>query len=100
MQKTEGLYKTVRQDPLANGKKLLEDIIKVYRPDANEEEYINPLANQLFQVVEQHPEIMQVVQQFMQQQQQQAGQQQQAQQVNMAQETGRTIAKEMVAPSA
>ena len=77
MQKAEGMYRSIRQDPLANGMELIKRFVQSHDPDANPEAYINPQLNQVLQIMQQFPEVMQMVMQYPQQMQNQQVQMQQ-----------------------
>jgi len=66
MQKNQQLYGMIRQDPFSNPMTLLKDIAEVWKPDADPSEYINPVFNQFAQILEQNPEIMNVIKQYLQ----------------------------------
>lgn len=84
IQKAQGQYRELRQDPNANPVKLLTDVIVAGDSDVIPEEYVNPMVNQVLSVMEQNPQkFMQMVQQFVQQEQQ--AQAQQTQQADQAQ---------------
>lgn len=67
LRKNEQMYATLRKDPIVNPVELLKDIINSFKPEADTEKYINPQINQLLQIVQERPEIMQMIQQYMQQ---------------------------------
>jgi hypothetical protein len=67
LRKAEQLYMMLRQDPLANGLELIHDVIGAFKPDSSPEKYVNP-------------EIMQVINQYIQQKAQEAEMQSQQQQ--------------------
>lgn len=64
--KREGMYTSLRQDPLVNPMYLVERLVQAYDPDANLKEAINPQINQIIQATLQNPEILQVIQQHLQ----------------------------------
>lgn len=96
MQKNEQMYKTLRQDPITNPIELIGNLVESFKPDSDKTKYINPQINQLVMALQQNPEIMQVIGQYLQQKQQQVQQQQQAQQVNQAQVSGKAQADAMM----
>ena len=95
-QKAEGMYKAMRQDPVANPIPLIENMVLAFNEDANTKDYINPVINKILAMLKENPELMQVMQQYLQQKQQKGKQDEQAQQLNMAQATGQTMAKSLM----
>lgn len=68
----EDLLNILGQDPLANPMKIREDLLKAYGKD-NIEEYLNPQVSQLIAALMQNPELIQVVQKYLQTKAQIAG---------------------------
>jgi hypothetical protein len=62
---SEDLWTLFRADPLSNPIKLFEDILKNYGKD-NPEEYIKPEVNQMVQAFAAFPELVQMVQKYVQ----------------------------------
>jgi len=61
----EDLYGLLRADPLANGPEILKDLLKSYgRTEL--ERYINPAVNMILAALHEAPEVVQVVQKYMQ----------------------------------
>ncbi len=61
----EDLYGLLRSDPLANGPEILKDLLKSYgRTEL--ERYINPAVSMILSALQQAPEIVQVIQKYMQ----------------------------------
>jgi hypothetical protein len=69
---SEDLLTMFRADPLSNPLKLFEDVLTNYGKE-NPKEYINPEVNKIIQAFQQFPELIQVVQQFVQSKMQQGG---------------------------
>ena len=62
----EDLYTMLGDNPIANPVKVLEDLIKAYKPDANAAEYIKPEINQFVMLLEENPELPQIIAKYMQ----------------------------------
>lgn len=87
IQKTQQMYQSLRADPVTNPIQLVTDLVQGFKPDSDPRKYINPQISQLIGALQQNPEIMQVIQQYMMQKQQQTQPQQpspQAQQADIA----------------
>ena len=70
------------------------------KPDDNEEDYINPLVNQMIEVVEQNPEIPEVVQQYLQDKEIQGQTEQREQEIDQATMTGTAVADTLIGAAA
>ena len=62
----EDLYNMLGQNPIANPVKVLDDLIKAYKPDADVSEYIKPEINQFAMLLEENPELPQIIAKYMQ----------------------------------
>lgn len=60
----EDLYSLLGQNPIANHVKVIEDLVKSYKPDADEKEYVKPEIMQFVVALEENPELPQVVQKY------------------------------------
>lgn len=89
-QKNENMFAQLRQDPLSNPIKLLTNLVESYKPDEKAEEYINPIINQVIAMIQQFPELPQLMQQYAQAVQAQAVQQEQTGEVDKAAITGQS----------
>lgn len=88
MQKSQSMYQMLRPDPMTNPMQLIADVVTSHKPDAQPERYINPQVNQIFAILQQFPELMEMIMQYpqqMQQQQVQAEQQIQQQEMQLRQ---------------
>jgi hypothetical protein len=61
----EVMFQQLRPDPIINPIKLVEDIVKTYKPNANAAEYINPEINQVLGVLQANPEIKEIISNYM-----------------------------------
>ena len=66
LQKAEAKYNILRQDPITNPMTLVKDFVHQMDPDANVDEMINPQINQAIQMLQQFPELMTVMEQYVQ----------------------------------
>ncbi len=87
-QRAELQYSKLRGDPLANGMKLLTDLVSAFDEDAKPEEYIDQGFNQIAQAIQANPELRQVIQQYLEQKQAQAGAAQQQERTTQAVNAG------------
>ena len=62
----EDLYNLLGENPIANPVKVIEDLIKAYKPDANAADYIKPEINQFAMLLEENPELPQIIAKYMQ----------------------------------
>jgi hypothetical protein len=62
---SEVLFQQLRPDPIINPIKLVEDIVKTYKPNANLQEYINPEINQILSALQENPEISEIISNYM-----------------------------------
>ena len=65
-QQSEDFYKLASNDPLIDKMKKSEQLIKTYWPNEDVQEWIDKGFNQMYQIMSENPEIMQVVQKYMQ----------------------------------
>jgi hypothetical protein len=61
----EDFYGMLRGDDMIDPVRLIADLVKAYKPEADPTEYINPQINQLWAILQENPEIMQVIQKYM-----------------------------------
>lgn len=97
MQKAETKYTTLRQDPMLNPIPLIADYLESYDDDLDPQQYINPMVMQIMSLIEQNPELPQMMQMHVQGKQQQQMQMQQQQQQDAATTQGRAIAEALLA---
>ncbi len=65
LSKAEKKYAALRQDPLADGVKLLKDYAHNIDPDENEDDIINPQINEILMMLEKYPQLYQNMQEEM-----------------------------------
>ena len=97
MQKVQQLYQALSQNPVADPIKITTDLVESVKPDAIAQQYINPQFIQMMQMLQQNPELPQVMQQYLQQKQTQAATQQNEQEFKKAQTMGKAAGDQMVA---
>ena len=96
MQKNETMYTVLRKDPLSNPITLITNFVRGMKPDDMPEEYINPLINQLVEALEAHPELPQVIQQYLKEKEQKMAEQEREKEVKQADMVGTSIADALI----
>jgi hypothetical protein len=69
----EALYQQLRPDPVINPLEIVKDLIKNYKPDTDLSRYINPDISQMIAGMQEHPELSEIIAQYLQDKQNMEG---------------------------